>query len=81
MCEQPQVLDQGNASARWQEDQYAAATASIEAGCEDRDGLAPIRRRPNWPFLYYQHNGKLYRNPVKRETKSQQLAKIEDALL
>jgi hypothetical protein len=44
-------------------------------------GAAPIRRRPNWPFLYYQHNGKIYRNPVKQETKAQQLAKIEDALL
>ena len=81
MCEQPQVFNQRNASAGWQENQYAAAIASVEAGCEDRNGLAPIRRRPNWPFLYYQHNGKLYRNPVKRETKSQQLAKIEDALL
>ena len=81
MREQPQVLDQGNASARWQKDQYAAATASIEAGCEDRNGLAPIRRRPNWPFLYYQHDGKLYRNPIKRITQRQKLANVEDALL
>ena len=54
---------------------HTGTRSSFEAG------TAPIRHRPNWPFLYYQHNGKLYRNPVKRETKKQQLAKIEDALM
>ena len=41
----------------------------------------PIRHRPNWPFLHYQHNGKLYRNPIKRITQRQKLANVEDALL
>lgn len=53
---------------------------SLGAGCseawrpmavdeEDRStgGAPPIKRKANWPFLYYVENGKMYRNPAKRK--------------
>lgn len=27
----------------------------------------PIKRKPNWPFLFYMENGQMYRNPAKRK--------------
>jgi hypothetical protein len=33
--------------------------------------------RPNWPFLFYQERGKMYRNPVQKP----EPIKHEDALM
>lgn len=40
---------------------------------------ARVKVRPNWPFLYYQEGGRMYRNPIVK--RKQDLTEYGDALM
>lgn len=40
--------------------------ASYEEDTQVRPS-APIKRKENWPFLFYMEGGRMYRNPAKRK--------------
>lgn len=39
-----------------------------------------VRRRTDWPFLYYQEEGRTYFNPAQRATRNTKAEDIEEAL-
>lgn len=39
-----------------------------------------MKHRPNWPFLYYELNGRMYMNKAPLVRKSTRLQQMEDAL-
>lgn len=41
---------------------------------------AVVKHRPNWPFLYYELNGRMYMNKAPRVSRAAQLQQMEDAL-
>ena len=56
-----------------------------DAGCQETPGVCestqvryPRKRRENWPFKFYEENGRMYQNTVPRRRKPD-LTDAEDA--
>lgn len=41
----------------------------------------PVKRKPNWPFLIYEEQKKLYLNPVVKKSKYSEAKEVGEALL
>jgi hypothetical protein len=47
--------------------------------CEPAQVRYPRKRRENWPFKFYQENGKIYQNTVPKNLVAKRMDEIEEA--
>ncbi len=67
----PSVRDMDNSQGH-------AGHAPAPGVCEPAQVRYPRKRRENWPFKFYEENGKIYQNTVPRQSKPD-LTNVEEA--